>query len=88
MQGRKLAEKNLEKLYNLCNKHNIKFALIIYPWPSQIYFDHQSMRHQMHWKKWASQRNIKFIDLFDYFDRTKSKEIIKKYFIPGDAHWI
>jgi len=87
IQGQKLAEKNLDELYNLCNKHNIKLTLIIYPWPSQIYFNHQSIRHQIHWKKWTDQRNIKFIDLFDYFDDTEPKEIIKKYFIPGDVHW-
>jgi len=87
IEGRKLAENNLEKLSNLCNKNNIKFTLVIYPWPSQIYYDHQSIRHRIYWKKWTDKKNIKFIDLFDYFENSKPKEIIEKYFIPGDVHW-
>ena len=87
LEGRNLANKNLNKLFNLCNKHNIKFSLVIYPWPNQIYFGYEYKRHQNYWKKWAKQKNIKFINLFDYFISDDANLIIKKYFIPGDIHW-
>jgi len=86
-KGRKLAEENLNKLITLCENHKVKFSLIIYPWPNQIYFDIKSKRHRNHWKNWSIKNNVNFIDLFDYFDNKNSIETINKLFIPSDVHW-
>ena len=85
--GRELAEKNLNKLYLLCKKFNIKFTLVIYPWPKQIYYKGKNNRHNKFWQDWAYERNIDFIDLNDDFNILPPLEVIDRYFIKGDIHW-
>ena len=41
----------------------------------------------MYWIKWSSKNNIPLVNLYKYFSEKNKKEIIKKYFIPGDVHW-
>lgn len=86
-KGRQLAEKNLDILFKLCKENNISFNLIIYPWPSQIYLEYELERHRIFWKNWSLNKNIKFIDLFKYFEGPNPSRTIDKYFIAGDVHW-
>ena len=86
-EGRKLAEYNLNNLSELCDKYNIKLTLVIYPWPSQIYYDYRPERHRNYWKKWSKMKNINFIDLFEFFENDNPQNIISTFFIPGDVHW-
>ena len=86
-KGRDLAEKNLNALVKLCKNNNINFNLVIYPWPSQIYFNSGYENHRIFWKDWSLKKNIKFIDLFKYFKSSNPEDTIEKYFIPGDIHW-
>ena len=87
ISGRDLAEKNLNKLYLLCKKYNIKFTLVLYPWPKQIYYKVNNNRHNKFWEDWAHEKNINFIDLNDEFNKLPSLEVIDRYFIKGDIHW-
>ena len=87
VSGRDLAEKNLNKLYLLCKKYNIKFTLVLYPWPKQIYYKVNNNRHNKFWKDWTHEKNINFIDLNDEFNKLPSLEVIDRYFIKGDIHW-
>jgi len=86
-EGRKLAEFYLDQLSNLCKKNNVDLSLIIYPWPSQIYYNLESIKHRLFWKNWSIKNNIKFYDLFEYFDEQDKIKTINKYFIEGDIHW-
>ena len=87
IKGRDLAKIHLDKLVDLCNKSNIKVALVIYPWPSQLYYDYEAILHRTYWKDWSNLKGIKFIDLFKYFNSKNPKKDIEKYFIEGDIHW-
>ena len=86
-KGRELAELYLNKLLLLCIKNNIKFNLVIYPWPNQIFFKYDYLLHREFWKNWSISKKVKFIDLFYYFENDIPENIINNYFIPGDIHW-
>jgi len=75
----------LKKLFKLLNDHQIKSYLVIYPWPSQIYYGDKY--HQTIWKEFASENNINFISLYNEFDFLNSKKTILENFILGDVHW-
>jgi len=87
MKGRQLAEKNLNILNHLLKEYDIKFTLVIYPWPKQIYIPNKSKLHSIFWEKWSYKNNVNFINLFEDFNAVKSDKIISQYFIPGDVHW-
>jgi len=87
LEGRKLAEKNLNKLNFLLKKNNIKFSLVIYPWPKQIYIKENSKRHTVFWENWSNQNRVNFINLFEDFKKIDRDILINQYFIPGDVHW-
>ncbi len=86
-KGRKLATFYLNQLYNLCKDNNIKLSLVIYPWPSQIYYAHNTSIHRNYWNNWSRSKNVYFIDLFKYFENDQPKITIEKFFIDGDIHW-
>ena len=73
IKGRELADYYLSELQNICSNNNIKLSLVIYPWPIHIYHGHNPDFHRNYWKKWSKKRNIKFIDLFDYFETENPK---------------
>ncbi len=87
LKGRDLADMYLNNLFELCKKNNIKLTLAIYPWPIHIYYDYNPDYHRNFWINWSKKRNIKIIDLFNYFEDTNRENLIKKLFIPGDVHW-
>ena len=86
-EGRQLAEKNLNMLNILLQKYNIKFSLVIYPWPKQIYNEDQSSLHTVFWENWSNQNGVNFINLYDDFKSIKRDKLMAQYFIPGDVHW-
>lgn len=86
-KGRELAVSNLNKLLELCNNNNIKFSLVIYPWPSQIYYDIKAIKHRLFWKEWSMKNKVDFYDLFFHFSDKNKIELIHNYFVPGDIHW-
>jgi len=87
LKGRELSEKYLHKLNLLLKKHKIKFSLVIYPWPKQIYIQNQLELHSIFWEKWSKENEVNFINLFKDFKITNRDKVINQYFIPGDVHW-
>jgi hypothetical protein len=86
-EGRQLAEKHLNMLNLLLQKYNIKFSLVIYPWPKQIYIQNQSSLHEVFWENWSNQNGVNFINLYEDFQSTNRDKLMDQYFIPGDVHW-
>ena len=83
--GLKQSEKYLLKLFNLLKNNNIESTLIVYPWPTQIFYGDEY--HEKHWKKFAKKHDINFLSLYDKFKSENKKKLIFDNFIYGDIHW-
>ena len=86
-KGRELADFYLNELQEICASNKIKLSIVIYPWPIHIYYEYEPVFHRNYWKEWSKNRNIQFIDLFDYFETEKPQKTINNFFISGDIHW-
>ncbi|MBN2122665.1 MAG: SGNH/GDSL hydrolase family protein [Deltaproteobacteria bacterium] len=87
-KGLRLASENIHKLHVLCKIHRIGLHLAVYPWPENIRAPERNGTHTEHWRKFAEERHIGFIDLFPLFiDDRDPQEVIEDLFIPGDSHW-
>ena len=76
---------NLKRLFKLLDENNIESRLIIYPWPTQIYYGDKY--HQKIWEKFSKENKINFVNLYSAFDSKDKKKIILDNFILGDIHW-
>lgn len=76
---------NLKRLFKLLDENNIESRLIIYPWPTQIYYGDEY--HQKIWEKFSKENKINFVNLYSAFDSKDKKKIILDNFILGDIHW-
>ena len=85
-KGLQKADYYMSKLVKLLKSNDIKTFLVIYPNPGQILYNNENV-NEMYWIKWSSKNNIPLVNLYKYFNEKNKKEIIKKYFIPGDVHW-
>ena len=83
--GLKQAEQYLIKLFKLFKKNNIESTLIIYPWPTQIFYGDKF--HQNYWEDFSKKNNIQFLSLYEKFNSNKKKQFIFENFIYGDIHW-
>ena len=88
-RGIEKAKRHMSRLYDLLQAHGIDMTLVVYPWPTQILREDRDSIQVRIWREWASERSVLFIDLFPDFIPTGQdpKEVIRKYFIPGDLHW-
>ena len=84
-KGLKQSEKYLIKLFELLDKNNIKSTLIIYPWPTQIFYGDNY--HEKHWRNFAKKNNINFLSTYEVFKSEDTKNFILENFIYGDIHW-
>jgi len=84
-KGLASSEKHLTKLFNLLRLNNIEAYLVIYPWPSQIFYNDNF--HEIYWKNFSSNKNINFLNLYPYFSGNNKFKIIYENFILGDVHW-
>lgn len=76
---------NLKRLFKLLDENNIESRLIIYPWPTQIYYGDEY--HQKIWEKFSKENKINFVNLYSAFDSKDKKKVILDNFILGDIHW-
>ena len=83
--GLKKSDYFLKNLYDLFEKNNIKSYLIIYPWPTQIYFGDN--KHNNFWIKFSKDNKINLINLYDKFKNDNARKSIFDNFINGDIHW-
>ncbi len=83
--GLKKSDYFLKNLYDLFEKNKIKSYLIVYPWPTQIFYGDN--KHETYWKKFSKKNNINFISLYDQFHNDNKRKFILDNFILGDIHW-
>jgi hypothetical protein len=87
-EGLTLAEKNMEKLYDLCQRNNIKVTIAVYPWPEQIRNKEINSKQVTFWGDFSDEKKISFINFFPDFINSEEPEIvINRYFIERDDHW-
>ena len=84
-KGLEQSEKYLLKLFDLLNANNIKSTLVIYPWPTQIFYGDNY--NEKHWKDFAKANNIDFLSTYDVFKSDDKRKFIFDNFIYGDIHW-
>ncbi len=84
-KGLKQSEKYLIKLFNLLDKNNISSTLIIYPWPTQIFYGDKF--HEQYWINFAKKYNIEILSMYEYFKSNNPKKLIFDNFLYGDIHW-
>lgn len=82
---------NMNRLYEILKKNNIKMSLAVYPWPHQILFDSRNSKHVMMWKDFCKNKCDHFINTFDVFfdeiEKTSSSSVVKKYYFENDVHF-
>ena len=84
-QGLLQSEKYLIKLFELLRENDINSTLIVYPWPTQIYYGDQY--HEVYWKNFSEKNEINFLSLYDEFIKENKRDFIFSNFIYGDIHW-
>ncbi len=89
-RGIELAEKNMDRLYELCKRHNIPMTILVYPWPTLVLRGELDTKQVSIWKNFAEERQIDFVNCFPYFiDKANENgaDKVQKYFLPNDVHW-
>ena len=84
-KGLEKSEKNLNKLINLLKNNFIDIHFVLYPHPSQIYYEDKY--HLSFWINWAEKNNLDLINLYKSFTSLDNKKLILDTFIFGDLHW-
>ena len=87
-EGMSLAETSMANLVGLCNNHNIKISLVIYPWPGHLKRRGTRSRYADMWKKFGKRNSVEVIDLMNVLDHEINPEAaLEKYYIVGDCHF-
>ena len=87
-KGFSLAAENMDRLNELCKKHQIRLTVSVYPWPEEIKYHNINSRNVMLWEKFCQERGINFLNCYPYFFTGEPPEvIISRYFIANDAHF-
>ena len=91
VRGKKRMKKYMDKLVQLTNENGIELTVVVYPWPSQIWYEDLNSLHVQIWEEWCNKNNVKFINLFPSFVKVnisdvQKLDIISKYFVPYDLH--
>ena len=79
------SEKYLIKLFKLLKENDINSTLIVYPWPTQIFYGDEY--HEIYWKNFSKKNNINFLSIYDEFKKENKRDFIFNNFIYGDIHW-
>lgn len=92
IRGKPRMIKYMDKLVKLTTEGDIDLTVVVYPWPSQIWYEDLKSMHVQIWQDWCDQNDVNFINLFPAFvkiniDETKKLDIISKYFVPYDLHF-
>jgi hypothetical protein len=87
-EGMAIAKGHMSELHALLSARGIPLGVVVYPWPDQIVRRDVESRQVTHWRAWAAEREVEFIDLFPVFiDGREPRAVTDRYFIPGDFHW-
>jgi len=92
VRGKPRMVKYMDKLVNLTNENGIELTVVVYPWPSQIWYEDLKSIHVRIWQDWCGQNGVNFINLFPtfvkiYLNEAQKLDIINKYFVPYDLHF-
>ena len=92
LNGLKKCLEYMRNLKQLLDKHNIKMTVVVYPWPTQLFFVNQSNLSVKIWKDFCIQEKCyNYIDanqfFFDAIQKSSKIEVIKKYYIHDDTHF-
>lgn len=88
LKGIKLGQENILKVKQLCDQYQIKLTISVHPWHSQIKVRHPEDEYTQLWKDFASQHQIRFVNLYPLFINEENPEIvISKYYIKSDNHF-
>ena len=79
------SEKYLIKLFELLKENEINSTLIVYPWPTQIFYGDDY--HEAYWKNFSEKYEINFVSIYDEFKKENKRDFIFDNFIYGDIHW-
>ena len=64
---------------------------MVYPWPSQIWYEDLNSIHVQIWQDWCDNNNVNLLIYFHHLSkltlvRLEKLDIISKYFVPYDLH--
>ena len=79
------SEKYLIKLFDLLKENKIESTLIVYPWPTQIFYGDEY--HEIYWENFSKKYKINFLSVYDKFKNENKRDFIFNNFIYGDIHW-
>ena len=83
--------KNIEKLYILLKKNNIKMSLAVYPWPQTLESDTVNSQHVKMWEDFCLNKCEKFINFFPFFFNEKKRSshlnVLKEFYFWNDVHF-
>jgi len=88
--GLEMMRQRMDELLALLQRHDIALTVVVYPWPTQIYYQDLDSIQSRFWRDWSRERGVQFIDLFPTFvsdDAATNRETILRDFIPNDMHW-
>lgn len=81
----------MEKLYDLCEKNNIKLSVGVYPWPGQILYDVEESKQVKIWRDFCAGKCANFYNSFPTFfglaGSSGKEDVIKNYFFYDDMHF-
>ncbi|MDA8791577.1 hypothetical protein N9M93_04450, partial [Candidatus Pelagibacter bacterium] len=81
----------IDKIIEITDKNETKATFVLYPWPGHIYQENINNRYNRHWTIFFNNKKIKLLNLniqfFEFLKKNNSKDIIFKYYIPGDVHF-
>jgi len=87
-KGIRLGQDNVQRMNELCKKHNVKLTIAVHPWYSQIYRRNPHDEYVKTWESFCHRNDITFVNLFPLFIAGENPEIaFAKYYIKGDNHW-
>jgi len=87
--GLRLATRHLGELADVCAGRGLPLTLVVYPWPANVLLGELAHPQVTHWRAFAAERGLRFVDLFPDFIRADRdpRETVARHFIAGDVHW-
>ena len=81
----------MEKLFDLCEKNNIRLSVGVYPWPGQILHDIEESRQVKIWRNFCVGKCANFYNSFPTFfglaGSSGREWVIRNYFFYDDMHF-